>query len=464
MSETIRTVQDKALQLNLDPSIYGTFAEIGAGQEVANHFFRASASAGTVAKSISAYDMTISDTVYGKSKRYVSQDRVVQMLNYEYDLLHERLMEERGDRSRFFSFCNTVRARGYQDKEECHGWLGIRYQARPNGRSGTILLHTRLLDKENVDQMEALGILGVNLIWAAFHHSTDLETFVKSLTAHLAPGRIEIDMLKFLGERFEMVDNRLCALELVKQCCTPATVFMPNGEVVQAAEAFYRTPLLVLRGSFMPVTNLHLDMLEQGSKVFPCDEQSEKAKPCREVCEVSLANLLRDGEIDLISFIDRVDTLQALGKVVMISNCPEFHRVAATLRLYTREPVGMILSIGLLNELFKEKWSENLSGGILESFGRLFKSGISLLVYPWRNRKDNECVTAETFRAPENLEHLYRHFIENGLIRGLEVGDEELLKKTGREILRGYRKSGDWERWVPEPARDLVRRHAHTQK
>ncbi len=459
MNDITRTVEDKALQLNLDPSIYGTFAEIGAGQEVANCFFRASASAGTVAKTISAYDMTISDTVYGKTSRYVSQDRLIDMLNYEYDLLTERLTEERGDESKFFSFCNTVRARGYKDEGECHGWLGIRYQARPTGRSGMIVLHTRLLDSENVDQMEALGVLGVNLIWAAYHNALDLEAFVRTLGDGLAPGRIEIDMLKFLGERFEMVDNRLCALELVKQGCTPATVFMPNGEVVQAAEAFYKTPLRVLRGSFMPVTNLHLDMLKQAREQFPCGEESEGAKPCQEVCEVSLANLLRDGEVDLVSFIDRADTLQALGKVVMISNCPEFHRVAATLRLYTREPVGMILSIGLLNELFKEKWSENLSGGILESFGRLFKSGVSLLVYPWRNRRTEERVTAENFQAPEDFQHLYRHFLENGLIRGIDCSDEELLKKTGREVLRGFLKGGDWEQWVPEEALNLVRRH-----
>ncbi len=458
LGNEVQTIEDKSLSINLDPSIYGTFAEIGAGQEVANWFFRTSASAGTVAKSISAYDMTISDTVYGKTQRYVSQDRLIDMLNYEYDLLQERLGEERGDRSKFFSFCNTVRARGYNDDGECHGWLGIRYQARPNGRSGTILLHTRLLDRENVDQMEALGILGVNLIWAAYHHAKSLDQFVKSLVDQLVPGRVEIDMLRFLGERFEMVDNRLCALELVKQGMTPATVFMPNGEVVQAAEAFYKTPLLVLRGSFMPVTNLHLDMLQQAGGAFPADEQSEGARPYKEVCEVSLSNLLRDGEVDLVSFIDRADALQALGKVVMVSNCPEFHRVAATLRLYTREPVGLVLSIGLLNELFKEKWSENLSGGILESFGRLFKSNVSLLVYPWRNRKTEERVTYDTFHAPKKFQHLYSHFIENKMIRGVDCSDEQLLEKTGREILREFKKQGSWEEWVPEEARGLVRK------
>ena len=463
MIDDARSPEDKALQINLDPSIYGTFAEIGAGQEVANWFFRASASAGTVAKSISAYDMTISDTVYGKAQRYVSKERLVQMIDYEYDLLLERLEESRGDQSRFFSFCNTVKARGYNDDSECHGWLGIRYQARPGGRSGTILIHTRLLDRENVDQMEALGILGLNLLWAAYHHETDLEKFVLSLTDHLAKGRIEIDMLEFLGERFEMVDNRLCALELVKTGCTPATVFSPDGTVLQPAEAFYKTPLLVLRGSFIPVTNLHLDMLEQGAEAMTKQmdpDEHKRLRPLVQVCEVSLANVLRDGELDLLSFLDRADALQALGKTVMISNCPEFHRVAAVLRLYTRERIGLVLSIGLLNELFKEKWCRNLAGGILESFGRLFKSGIQLFVYPWKNRKDGEVVSAANFRAPEEYEDLYKYFRKSEMIKGVTPGEGKLLERTGREILQSYREKGDWEQWVPKEARDLVRRNS----
>ena len=454
--------EEKALRLNLDPSVYGIFAEIGAGQEVANWFFRASGSAGTVAKSISAYDMLISDSLYGKSKRYVSQERVIDMVNYEYDLLEKRLGESRGQGSRFFSFANTVRARGYQDTEECHGWLAIRYQALPGRPSGTILLHVRLLDEENVDQMEALGILGLNLVDAAYNETGDLKNFVNALTDFITAGRIEIDMLKFLGEAFSMVDNRICALELVRQGVTPATVFLPDGEVVQAAEAFYKTPLLVLRGSFLPVTDLHLDMLGEAAKVFPPPrETDENARKCCEVCEVSLSNLLRDGEVDLLSFLDRADALQALGKTVMISNCPEFHRVAQTLRRYTREPVGMVLSIGLLNELFKKKWSQNLEGGILESFGRLFKEQLSLLVYPWRRRADGELVTALNFKAPDDCVHLYRHFLESAQICELKCGDERLLMKTGREILALAENGGDWESWVPEEGRALVQSYCY---
>lgn len=457
MNELGDSPEDKALKINLDQSIYGTFAEIGAGQEVANWFFRASATAGTVAKSISAYDMTISDALYGKTGRYVSQERVTDMVNYEYDLLKERLGEGRGKDSRFFAFTDTVRARGYNDSAPCHGWLALRYQIQPERPSGTIVLHVNLLDHENVDQMEALGILGVNLIDAAYHHIGDLRQFVKSLTEFIQPGRIEIDLLKFHGKPFATVDNRICALELVRQGMSPATIFMPTGEVAQPAEVFYKTPLLILRGSFLPVTNLHLDMLSQAGKVFPPEDTRESAHPCREVCELSLSNLLRDGEVDLVSFLDRADALQALGKVVMVSNCPEFHRVAAVLRHYTSEPIGMVLSIGLLNELFKEKWSESLQGGILESFGRLFKNELSLLIYPWRNRSNGEIVTARNFRAPSGWKRLYEHFLENGMISDIGCGNEDLLEMTGRRILEVARDGGDWEKWVPEEARTLVK-------
>lgn len=460
MNDVARSPEDKALKINLDSSIYGTFAEIGAGQEVANWFFRASATAGTVAKSISAYDMTISDALYGKSGRYVSHERVIDMINYEYELLEKRLEQSRSQESRFFAFANTVRARGYNDPGVCHGWLAIRYQLQPGRPSGTIVLHVNLLDQQNVDQMEALGVLGVNLIDAAYHAIGDLQKFVASLTEFIAPGRIEIDMLKFHGTPFETVDNRVCALELVRQGMTPTTIFMSDGEVAQAADVFYKTPLLILRGSFLPVTNLHLDMLRQASAVFPSEESAGKGeKSCREVCELSLSNLLRDGEVDLVSFLDRADALQALGKVVMISNCPEFHRVASILRRYTTAPIGMILSIGLLNELFKEKWSESLQGGILESFGRLFKNNLSLLVYPWHNRRNGEMVNAYNFRAPEGLTHLYTHFLENGMISGVECGEDHLLDMTGRQILEAASRGEEWKAWVPEEAQALVRNH-----
>jgi len=452
---------DKALRINLDKSIYGTFAEIGAGQEVANWFFRASASAGTVAKSISAYDMTMSDAIYGKANRYVSRDRLKSMLDYEFKLVNERLSPATGKETTYFAFCNTVRARGYQDTGECHGWMGIRFQQTPLSEPSEILIHLRLLDRENVDQMEALGILGLNLVHAAFHQRDDLEKFTQALVDNIDDYRVEIDMLKFHGAGFEEIDNRLCALQLVQSKLTTAAMFLPDGEVVQPAEALYNKPILLLRGSFDPVTNLHLEMIQRSREDYRESIEEEKRDQIIELCEISMANLLRDeceescSAVDHLDFLNRVDALQALGKTVIISRCPEFHRLIGVLSRYSRQPVGILLSIGLLNELFKEKWSANLDGGVLESFGRLFKNNSQLFVAPWWNKAKKELVTSDNFLAPDKFQHLFNHLRENGSINPINIGEDErsLLEYTGRHLQEMLNKGDNtWKEHVPEAA------------
>ena len=449
----MKSTYDKVLELNLDPLVYGTFAEIGAGQETANWFFRTSGTAGTVAKSISAYDMTMSDAIYGQSSRYVSQERLGQMMEHEFGLLVERLAPERQPNTTFFSFCNTVRARGYKDSGECHGWLGLRFQLKPGDKPSDLFIHVRLLDAENLDQMEALGVVGVNLIHAAFKYRDQLAKFTKSLVENLNPGRVEVDMLRFSGNGFEYFDNRLCALQLVESGLTDATMFLPSGKVVQAADALYKRPILLLRGSFDPVTKLHLEMIEQARVSFCPSLEKDQVDKTLELCEISMSNLLRGGSVDHVDFIDRADALQSLGKTVLVSSCAEFHRIAAYLSRYTDSPIGFILSIGLLNELFKPKWSANLAGGRLESFGRLFKKHVSLYVYPWMNRKDGEVVTSDSFRPPEDATHLYRHFTESRRIRSIPYRDLDLLRYTSRDIQRMIQKGDpEWMDYVPEVA------------
>ncbi|MEN8735467.1 MAG: TonB-dependent receptor [Lentimonas sp.] len=456
---TALSTYQKALAINLDEAKYGVFAEIGAGQETANCFFRASGSAGTVAKTISAYDMTMSDALYGKAHRYVSEDRLQSMLRYEYDLLDQRLSPARGKKTTFFSFCNTVRARGYQDKGECHGWLGVRFQLKQETAPCEIVLHVRLLDETNADQMEALGKVGVNLIYAAFYHRDSLHTFVESLAETIVHGRVEVDMLRFSGEGFRYVDNRLCALQLVQSGLTDAAMFNKDGEVVQAADALYKRPIMLLRGSFNPVLKLHLDMIEQSRAVYSNVLSSEQMDRSMELCEISTNNLLRDGAVDHEDFINRADALQALNKTVLISRSAEFHRIATYISRYTAEPIAIILSIGLLNELFKEKWAANLQGGILESFGRLFKNNVQLFVYPWHNTKSKELVTADNFKAPKKWQHFYQHLIENDRIRAIGVGNPALLSMTSRKTLQLIESGADgWEQWIPEEALVMVRR------
>ena len=455
------TTYDKALDLNLDPMVYGTFAEIGAGQETANWFFRASGSAGLVAKTISAYDMTMSDAIYGRTERYVSANRLGAMLDHEYSILLERLAPKRGNETTFFSFCNTVRARGWQDSGECHGWLGLRFQMKPGDPPSDITLHVRLLDAGSIGQMEALGIIGVNLIHSAFRHRGHLRKFVESLLDDLVPGRVEVDLLKFTGHGYSFFDNRLCALQLVESGLTDATMFLPNGDVVQPAEALYGRPVLLLRGSFDPVMNVHLEMLENARESFSHSLSVADRDSAIELCEISMHNLLRDRGVDSVDFLDRADALQSLGKTVLLSRCAEFHRIAAFLDRYTSKPIGILLSIGLLNELFKPKWSENLAGGLLESFGRLFKKGVTLCVFPWKNRRTGELVTAETFLAPEDCVHLYQHFLANNRIQCISCDDGQLLDYTGRDVCRMIRsKDALWHELVPEMAWPMAERHA----
>ncbi|MFD0893597.1 TonB-dependent receptor [Luteolibacter ambystomatis] len=460
---SIQSTYDKVLNLNLDPTIYGTFAEIGAGQETANRFFSASGAAGMVAKSISAYDMTMSDAIYGRTDRYVSRQRLTAMLDHEFAILTERLGPKRGEDTTFFSFCNTVRARGWKDTAECHGWIGIRFQRKAGDPPSDIVLHIRLLDAAANEQREALGIVGVNLIYATFRQRGHLRHFVESLVDNLLPGRVEVDLLSFSGHGYGYFDNRLCALQLVESGLTEATLFLPDGEVVQPAETLYKRPVLLLRGSFDPVMKLHLEMLEQARGVFhqvidPADRGNEM-----EICEISMSNLLRGAELDPVDFIDRADALQALGKTVLVSKFAEFHRLAAFLNRCTNKPLGIVLSIGLLNELFKAKWSENLAGGLMESFGRLFKSGLSLYVFPWKNRRNGELVTADNFVPPEGEKHLYRHFLENGMVRSVPCKDTGLLQYTGRDIQRMI-ELGDatWTDYVPQEAHSIAaRRGSH---
>src|SRR5436853_3268616 len=220
----------KALQINLDPKKYGTFAEIGAGQEVARRFFHVGGAAGTIAKTISAYDMTFSDAIYGPTDRYVSRKRLFTMLDHEYDLLIERLDSKIGGERTFFVFADTVAARSFKQHNEAHGWLGVRFQTQPRSEPSQIIIHVRMLDESNADQQEALGVIGVNLLYGAFYYSQP-EQLISSLQENLAPGRIQVDLIKFSGPSFAKIDNRLINLQLVSQGLTDAVLFTADGQM-----------------------------------------------------------------------------------------------------------------------------------------------------------------------------------------------------------------------------------------
>jgi hypothetical protein len=439
--------QQKALKINLDARKYGTFAEIGAGQEVVRWLFRVGGAAGTVAKSMSAYDMTVSDSIYGPSERYVSQPRLQAMLDLEYSLLIERLDPKRGEDTEFFAFADTVKAAGYKGTSECHGWLGVKFQSRPRGEANQILIHVRMLDKENVLQQEALGIIGVNLLHAAFELYQTPDGVIQSLLDNLSTERIEVDMIKFSGPDFEGIDHRLMSLHLVHLGLSAAAMFGPNGEILQPSEALYKKPIIVERGSFRPVTYVNLDMMDCALGQFMHEPKLAGEEPVV-LMEITMSNLLASGGIDYHDFLARADILGASGATVIISDYFEYYRLAAYLSRYTNKMIGITMGIPSLRDLFDEKYYEHLEGGILESFGRLFKNDLKLYIYPVKEK--GQLTTVQKLRVAPHLQSLYEHLVENGYIESIDFYNKDYLHIFSRDVLLKIRE-GDpaWEQMVP---------------
>jgi hypothetical protein len=451
----------KALKINLDPRWYGTLAEIGAGQEVVRWFFRVGAAAGTVAKSISAYDMIVSDAIYGSGDRYVSRSRLQAMLDREFDLNVERLTDKRGDTTAFFAFADTVVARSFKGGNECHGWMGVKFQSRPRDEPSQILIHVRMLDTEASLQQEALGVVGVNLLYGAFFLHHEPELLVESLLDKLTTGRIEIDVIEFKGIEFRSVDNRLTSLKLVQLGLSGAAMFGADGEVLQPSEILYKKAVLVERGSFRPPTHVNFDMLQCALEKFKADP-AVQGKEVLPIFELTMRNLLNGGdEIDRRDFLARADLLAACGMTVLISDYFEYYRLAAYLAWRTKERIGIVLGAPSLIELFEEKYYTQLPGGILESFGRLFKNDLKLYVYPLKNAGTGELTTIENLEVAPELKKLYGYLADRGSFVALDNFKPEYLSIFSRDVLKKIAAGDDaWKEMVPAGVSDLVmKRH-----
>lgn len=480
------TTNRKALTVNLDNRVYGTFAEIGAGQETCRNFFQAGGAAGTIAKTISAYDMTFSDSIYGKVGRYVSRERVNKMIEHEYALLEERLAGDVGAERTFFAYANSMKAKSYRGGNDTHGWMGIRFQLTPRGEPSEIILHTRMWDAENVQQQVAVGILGTNLIYAAFYFHDDIERLIESLVDNVGAERIEVDLVDFRGPAFENVDNRIANLHLVRRGLTNAVLFSPDGEITQPSEAIYKKAILVERGSFRPVTRVNIDMLKCAGAQF-VQEPSVQGKDVLVMAEITMNNLLASGKLDYEDFLQRVDTIGATGNYVLISNYFEFYRLTSYFRRYTKEMIGVVMGINNLLEVFNEKYYSHLEGGILESFGRLFRNAVKLYIYPMKQKAyrrylelialessdentpkppaqtisgitDEILITCNNLRIDSRLSNLYLHLLENGYLEHLRGIDESLLEIFSRDILSAIAaKDPVWEKMVPEKAASFIK-------
>jgi hypothetical protein len=454
-----RDTHTKALQINLDARRYGTFAEIGAGQEVVRWFFRAGGAAGTIAKSMSAYDMAVSDAIYGKAERYVCRPRLQAMLDHEHQLNLDRLGDSRGDSTSFFVFADTVAARSYRNTSESHGWMGVKFQSRPRDQDSQITIHVRMLDSENALQQEALGIVGVNLLHGAFFLASEPEVLIESLLDGLTTQRLAIDMIEFSGIEFRQVDNRLMSMKLVQMGLSGAAMFDPKGTVLQPSEALYKKNVLVERGSFRPVCHVNMDMLRCARENFARDLGPEGGEIV-ELMELTMRNLREaGGEVDRSDFLARADMLAAAGKTVLISDYFEYFRLSAFLGQHTRKNIAITMGAASLRDLFDEQYYTSLDGGILESFGRLFKNDLRLYIYPLLDQTAGTLITVDNLEVAPRLRKLYGYLVDSGFIKPLENVNRSYLPIFSRDALRKIR-AGDptWEEMVPQEVAEVIKR------
>ncbi|MGC3988642.1 MAG: TonB-dependent receptor [Chthoniobacteraceae bacterium] len=459
MNEGKLTTHEKALKINLDQRRYGTFAEIGAGQEVARWFFRVGGGAGTIAKSMSAYDMLVSDAIYGPSDRYVSRHRLQSMLDHEHKLNLERLQERRSHNTTFFAFADTVAARSFKGGNECHGWMGVKFQAHPRDEDSQVIIHVRMLDNENALQQEALGIVGVNLLYAAFFLHHEPEQMIESLLDNLTTNRIEVDMIEFSGIEFRRVDNRLMSLKLVQIGLSDAALFAANGAVLQPSEVLHRKPILVERGSFRPVCHVNLDMLEAARQKFQ-EDLGPDSPPIVQLMEITMNNLMAAGQIDYQDFLARADVMASCGMTVLISNYFQYYRLAAYLFRYSKMKIAITMGIPSLHDIFEEKYYTDLDGGILESMGRLFKNDLKLYIYPLKDPATGNLTKVDNLQIPEDLRPLYTYLRNKNFLHQLENYREEYLGVFSRDILRKLGQ-GDhtWEEGVPPAVAEVIKKN-----
>jgi hypothetical protein len=449
MEETRLTTEDKALKINLKPDIYGCFAEIGAGQEVAANFFKAGGSSGTIAFTQSAYDMKVSDSLYGTAARYVSEERLITMLETEYNHISEILPNKKKE-ARFFAFCNTVESLNYHKTNQGQGWVGIRFQMHLGGPVNDIILHIRMHDNSHKAQQEALGILGINLIYTSFFYEEGIDSFLDSLVHRLPRDRMEIDMLSVSGPDFENVDNRMLALNLVRRGITDATLFDLAKNVLQPSTALYKKNILLMRGRFRPVTNVHIDMIEKGRLEF-LKEKSVKAENVELILEFTLKDLTADGKISDKDFVDRVDLLSSLGYTVMISNYLKHYKMLEYLSTIGKgNLMGLILGVYNLQAIFDERYYDNLPGGLFEAFGRGFGHKVKLFLYPAINVEDGSLYDINTIKIPDNLRGLLKYMIDNDKIAPILEYDKNCLHIMSDDVLSKIKSGGtSWEEDVP---------------
>ena len=455
--ENILSTKDKALRINLNENIYGTFSEIGAGQEVARHFFRAGGASGTIAKTMSAYDKGFSDAIYGieNDLRYVTESRLTKMLNHEISLLESRVDRAVHTDKMFFSFANTVATIDFAKKYKGHGWMGIKFQTGSISEYSEIKLHVRFHLPEAKAQQEILGLMGVNLIYGAYYKHNKPRSLIKYLYDHIDPTTIEIDTINFSGPLFKDVDNRLLSLELIKNGMTQAVMFGPDGKNILPAAELYKKNILTIRGSFRPVTKVNEDMYEKSLKMIKKDKKFTD-KNTISIFEITLSNLTSQGKLDEQDFLDRAKLLCSMGKTVMITNFQEYYKLSEYFSKYTDKKVFLTMGVDNLIKVFDESYYTDLDGGILEAFSKLFTKNITILLYPMLQK--NKIINSLNLVVSGGMKNLYKYFIKNHRILDISDYNRTYLSIFSWDVLKKIQSNQrGWESSLPENVSDLIK-------
>lgn len=458
MDREILSTNRKALRINLDQSIYGTFAEIGGGQEVSRNFFTAGGASGTVAKTISAYDKKFSDNIYNKNKpgRYVSLGRLEKMLITELDEIRE-VLDLTENKQRYFAFANTVATINYKKDNYSHGWLGLRFQLKEQAEPNEVIMHVNLHENDALLQQQSLGILGVNFIFACYYFHDRPNVFLKSLLDNLSPDRVEITLVRMTGPDLKYVDNRLLSVQLVNNGMTNATMFDRNGDVQQPSDMLYKKNVLAFRGSFRPITYVGFDMLKTSYGMFKRDEDYEKETTVS-LCEMTMNNLLEEGELDETDFLDRVDMLNGMGQNVMVSNFREYYKLVSYFSQFRINNLRVVIGIPTFINVLEKKYYSNLRGGILEAFGKLFVNNMKLYVYPTKDDETGELITSRNLPLEDDLKYLYKYLMENRKIIDLEGVKTDRLHIKSKEVLKMIKNNtGKWEEMVPVYIEEFIK-------
>ena len=457
-NNVVLTAGQKALQINLDNTIYGSFVEIGAGQEVARIFFKAGSASNTIAKTMSAYDRDFSDAIYGKEadRRYVCKSRLEKMLDHEYQLLDKRLDRKDHKEKKFFAYADTITTTNYSKTVEGHGWIGVRFQRSPEEKSSDFIIHVILHDQDAKLQQETIGVIGTNILHACFNE-TDPKEILKRTYDSLDKEQFEINMVEVVGPAFNNIDNRLLSMTLVKEHMTNAVIFNPDGSNQQPSDILYKKNILTMRGSFRPVTKVNIDMLEKGLKKFKANSKVEEQN-IQILFEITLSNLKSDGKVDERDFLDRADILCSLGYTVMISNYKKFYKIIEYLSQYTKSRMGLILGVDNLVDMFEEKYYRNLNGGIMEAFGIIFTRNIRFYLYPYKPTKEANLLNSTNIPIHPRIKSLYNYLHSNGRIKDLE-SNAEILSIFSKDVLKKIKacEEGTWENSVPEGVAEIIK-------